>query len=71
VINRVISNSFPCDGPAMTQSFLRSSAESTGFAVSGNGDPDNPIGLGLSRVNDEGTLTVGGPAFEGTFSIIE
>ena len=61
VIELVISNSPPCDGPSTTQTLKCSPA---GLAAAGNRVSDNPMGLGLSRGSDDGTRLVGGPGIK-------
>jgi hypothetical protein len=65
VIELVISNSPPCEGPSTTKRLICSPLGSLGFAASGNGASDNPMALGLSRGSDEITLIVGAPGLEG------
>src|SRR5580658_6402435 len=66
VIDFVISNSSPCEGPSRTKRLICSPSWSLGFADFGNGSSDSPMALGLSRGSDAATLIVGAPGLEET-----
>src|ERR1700722_15788002 len=64
VMELVISNSSPCDGPSRTHTLKRSPSGRSGLAASGKGVSDNPMGLARSRCRDDDTLIVAGPGLE-------